>query len=150
MAARYLSGDRASYVRLLGKLTWVTLAISGAGIAVAALAGREILGAFYGAEYAAQAAVLVVVMASVAAANLQTILDYAMTAARRFKIQPYLYGAGALVLFALCAVLVPSRGIHGAAVALGLGSVIEILASAVIVAWAVSHLRAPRPEAGAA
>ena len=152
LASRYLSGDRDSYVRLLGKLTWVALAISGAGLAVAALAGREILGAFYGPEYAKQAAVLVVVMASVAAANLQTILDYAMTAARRFKIQPYLYGAGALVLFALCAVLVPSQGIRGAALALGLGSVIEIVASAVIVAWAVGHLRAatPRPGAGTA
>jgi O-antigen/teichoic acid export membrane protein len=146
LAARYLAGDRTSYLRLLAKMTGVTLAVSLAGLAIAAVAGRAILGAFYGQEYAAVSAVLVAVMAAVAVANVQTILDYAMTAARQLGIQPYLYGGGALLLFLLCLAFIPTHGIRGAALALGIGSVVELVASAVIVGRAVSQLRQPAPR----
>ena len=140
LAARYFAGDRASFLRLLGRMTLVTLVVGAAGVAVAALAGRPILAAFYGPDYAAESAILVAIMAAVAAANVQTILDYAMTAARYLRVQPYLYAGGAILLFLLCLALVPSHGIRGAALALGIGSAVEMLASAVIVGLAVARL----------
>jgi O-antigen/teichoic acid export membrane protein len=146
LAAHYASGDRASFLRLLGTILLVSLAISLAGLWIAILAGRTLLGAFYGADYATESAVLVALMAAAAAANLQTVFDYAMTATRHLKIQPFLYGGGALLLFLLCGALVPSGGLRGAAYALGIGSVVEMIASAVVVGWAVARLRNRRHE----
>jgi O-antigen/teichoic acid export membrane protein len=147
LAGMHAAGDRRGFLRLLGRMTAVALAVSLAGVIVALLAGRPILHAFYGPDYAAQSTVLVMIMVATAAANLQTMLDYAMTAARNFKVQPYLYSGGALLLLGLCVVLVPRRGIVGAAIALGLASLAEIAASAAIVIRALVRIGRPVPVA---
>ena len=68
-------------------------------------------------------------------------------ALRPFRVQPYLYGGGAGLLVVLCIVFVPSRGLEGAAIALGLVSVVELVASGAIAGWVLFGQRAPRSVA---
>ncbi|HTF58259.1 MAG TPA: hypothetical protein VK661_13590 [Planctomycetota bacterium] len=145
LARLFADGDQEGFVRLLARSLVAALAISGAGLAVALLFGRALMSFFYGPVFAVESGVLVALMAAVCAANLQTILDYGMTAGRRLRVQPYLYGAGAILLYFLCATLVPTAGLRGAAIALGAGSVIEMIVSAVVVGRALSGLRAIQP-----
>lgn len=146
LARLFADGDQEGFVRLLARSLLAALAISGAGLAVALLFGRALIGFFYGAPFAKESGVLVALMAAVCAANLQNVLDYAMTAGRQLRIQPYLYGAGALLLCLLCSALVPAAGLRGAAFALGAGSLIEMIASAVVVGRALSRLRTDRTQ----
>ncbi len=147
LARRYADGGEGRFVGLLAGMLLVGLAISAGGLAVALLAGREILALFFGAPYAAESAVLVGLMAAAGAANLQTILDCGMTAARRFRIQPAIYGASGALLLLLCAVLVPSRGLQGAVLAIGAVSALEAVLGAVVVGRAVGAGGVPRPHA---
>ncbi|HEY3226062.1 MAG TPA: lipopolysaccharide biosynthesis protein [Planctomycetota bacterium] len=146
LARLFADGDQEGFARLLARSLAAALAISGAGLTVALLFARPLMSFFYGAAYAAESGVLVALMAAVCAANLQTVLDYAMTAGRQIRIQPYLYGAGALLLLLLCAALVPTAGLRGAAIALGAGSLIEMIASGVVVGRALSRRRAGRTQ----
>jgi len=143
LAATYARGEEERFARLTGKMLLAALGIGAAGVAVAAAAGRPLLALFYGPAYAEESAALVLIMAAAVVANLQTVLDYAMTSARRFKIQPWMYGSSAVLLFILCALLVPSLGLRGAAIALGVGSLIETIATGAVVAWALTRNRAP-------
>jgi O-antigen/teichoic acid export membrane protein len=123
------------------------LGIGVAGVAIAAAAGRPLMALFYGPAYAAESGVLVLIMAAAGAANLQTVLDYAMTSARSFKIQPWLYGASAGFLFLLCALLIPAYGLTGAALALVIGSAVEIVATGIVVGRALARRRMPGASA---
>jgi O-antigen/teichoic acid export membrane protein len=142
LAATFAKGDERGFARLVGSMLLAALGIGAAGLGIAAVAGGPLMGLFYGSEYAAQGAVLVLIMAAACAANLQTVLDYAMTSARQFRIQPWLYGASAGLLLILCVVLVPAHGLRGAAIALGLGSGLEGLATGAIVGCAFLRRRA--------
>ena len=143
LASHYARGEDERFARLLGAMLLTALGIGVLGLGGAAIAGRPLLALFYGAPYAAESGVLVLIMAAACAANLQTVLDYAMTSARRFKIQPWLYGGSAGLLFALSALLVPAHGLAGAAQALGVTSIVEILATGGVVVWALTRARAP-------
>ena len=143
LAATYARGEEENFARLTGKMLLVALGIGAAGVAIAAVAGRPLLAFFYGAVYAEESAALVLIMAAAVVANLQTVLDYAMTSARRFKIQPWMYGSSAVLLFILCALLVPAMGLRGAAIALGVGSLIEAAATGAVVARALTRERTP-------
>jgi len=146
LSSRFAEGEDEKFIYLVARMLGVALAIGLGGLAVAIMAGAPLMGLFYGARYSAEGAVLVVIMAAACAANAQTVLDYGMTSARLFRIQPFLYGSGALLLFLLCAALVPSEGLRGAGVALGITSVYELIASAGVLGWAISRGRHARSE----
>ncbi len=141
LASHYAGREQEKFALLLGAMVLTALGIGAAGLGIAAAAGRPLMAFFYGAAYAEESAVLVLIMAAACAANLQTVLDYAMTSARRFKVQPWLYGASAGLLFLLCAALVPAYGLRGAALALVVGSLVEIVATAAVVGWALARNR---------
>jgi O-antigen/teichoic acid export membrane protein len=146
LATRHAGGDHEEFMSLVARMLGVALAVGVAGLGIALVAGGPLIGLFYGAPYASASGVLAVIMAAACAANLQTVLDYAMTAARLLRIQPYLYGAGVVALFLLCAALIPSGGLRGAAVALGVASVFEMAASACVLGWVLSRGRMTRSE----
>ena len=142
LASHYARGEDERFARLLGAMLLAALGIGVFGLGVAAVAGQPLLAFCYGGPYAAESGVLALIMAAVCAANLQTVLDYAMTSARCFKIQPWLYGGTAGLLFVLCVLLIPANGLAGAAQALGVASIVEIVATGAVVAWALTRARA--------
>jgi O-antigen/teichoic acid export membrane protein len=137
LARHVAAGRKAAFVRVLASL----LALAGAGgllgLAVALLAGRPLLTVLYGPAYGAREELFTGFMAVSIVSNMAIVLDYGMTALRRLKIQPLLYG-GALLLFAtLCIALIPARGLGGAVLALGIVSAAQGLCSLAVVARAV-------------
>lgn len=133
MASLFAARDHSGVTRLLSLMLGVCLVISLAGVVVAHLLGGQLLRIF-GPVYTGFGWLLVAIMAAALVANLQTVFDYALMAVRQFRIQPYLYGGGALLLLLLSMHFVPTKGLSGAALALGLASGAELLAGSAIVA----------------
>jgi O-antigen/teichoic acid export membrane protein len=139
-ASLHAARDQAGAVRLLSRMLGVSLAISAVGVLGAVVFGEPIVRLFYdfkGPLFSGLGTLLVGIMVAASVANLQTVFDYAMMAIRRFRIQPYMYGAGAGLLLLLCITLVPTKGLSGAVWALGISSGVELLASAAIVGWSL-------------
>ena len=141
LSSLFKSGDERGTLALTARMLGVALLVSGAGIGVAVAVGGPLLRLFYGAPFAGLGGLLVAIMAATCVANLQTVLDYAMVATGRFRIQPYLYGGGALLLLILCVAFVPAKGLEGAALSLGIVSGVELLGSASVVGWSLLRLR---------
>ncbi len=144
LAERHAAGDATARRRVMRWMLGTALAISLAGFGAAVAVGAGFLAVCYGPAYADQAPTLVLMMAAVAAANVQTVLDYAMTALRRLRIQPFLYAGGVAVLTVLCVAWVPAYGLAGAALALGCSSLAEAGAAALVLVFAI----APQRRAG--
>jgi O-antigen/teichoic acid export membrane protein len=147
LARHHAEGRKAAFLRVLGGL--LALAGSGAslGVVVALVAGRPFLSFFYGPPYGERADLLVGLMLVSLVSDLGIVLDYTMTAMRRLKIQPLIYGGATVVYGSLCAWLIPSRGLGGAVLALGVVSLLQAAVTLGIVAKAMADF--PPAEAPA-
>jgi O-antigen/teichoic acid export membrane protein len=143
LARHFHAGDLAAFRRLVALLLGVAAAVGGAGVAAALLLGRPLLLVVFGPPYAARADLLVLLMAVGLVAYLASFLGYALTAARRFRVQLPLFAATTLVCAAGSAWLVPARGLAGAAAAWGGSLLLEIVA-----VWVVLELALRRRAAG--
>jgi O-antigen/teichoic acid export membrane protein len=151
LARHHAEGRRREFLRVLGGLLLLAGLVGAAGLTVAVLAGRPLLGALYGPEYAQRSDLFVGFMLVAVAADLGIVLDYTMTAMRRLKIQPVLYGGAIVAYTALCGVLIPSRGLGGAVLALGIVSLVQGAVTLAVVARALASFpRATAAQAGAA
>lgn len=140
LAQYYAQGNRNHFLRLLGRLLGIGLALGLAGVVAVFGAGREILNLFYGPEYAAHADVFVLIMIASGVSYLASFLGYGMTAARYFRAQMPLFLMIAATTTAASTILIPVYGLQGAAAALILASLVQITASGWIVLYAVSKL----------
>lgn len=92
--------------------------VLGVGGVVAALAvGRPLLEVAYGPQYAAQAGAFAFVAVGGALHFVMVPTILALTAARTLRIQPLIYAAAILAATVASAMLVPSHGLLGAAIA---------------------------------
>ena len=110
------------------------------GLSVVALSwvlGRQILTVLYKPEYVRHLDVFLLLMASAAPTYIASFFGYAMTAARLFWIQLPLSAWSALSVAILSWLLIPGRGLRGAAEAVLLMSFIRLFASWIVV-WQAS------------
>lgn len=145
LAALYHAGSLDSFRGLVGRLLLVALALGGAGVLAATVAGEPLLRLLFGPRYAGRAGVLVLLMAVGLAAHASSVLGFALTAARRFSVQLPVYAATTLS----CAVgslwLVPRHGLAGAALAWGASMMLEVVAIGALLASALRR-RAEREK----
>lgn len=141
LARHYAAGRRDAFLGVLSRLLVLAGAGGLAGVAAAALAGRPILTLVYGPVYGGRADLLVDLMIASTAAGLGVVLDYAMTAMGRLRIQPVLTGTGLVLLAVLCTRLIPTLELRGAVLALGSVAVLQGLASFAVVARALASFR---------
>ena len=93
----------------------IFVALGMAGVVVAMAFGGTLLTILFRPEYARFANVLVWLMVAKVVLNAQSAIGYAMTAARLFKVQVWIYGL-MLVSMVLCAwLLIPNWSLLGAA-----------------------------------
>jgi O-antigen/teichoic acid export membrane protein len=137
LARHVAEGRRSSFVRVTAGLLALAAGVAAAGLAVAAFAGRPLLGFLYGPTYAARADLLTGFMLASVAGNLAIVLDYGMTALGRLKTQSAIQAAALGVFGALCVRLIPSHGLAGAVLALGIVSAIQGACASVVVAHAL-------------
>jgi O-antigen/teichoic acid export membrane protein len=134
LARHYALGRRRPFLRVLGGLLLLAASGGALGVGVAAVAGRPLLSLLYGPVYAERADLLLGFMGVAMLADLGIVLDYTMTAMRRLRIQPFIYGGAIVVYAALCARVIPRMGLGGAVLALGIVSLLQGAVTLVIVA----------------
>ncbi len=136
--ARYAGArDRAAFGRLAWQLAGMALLLGAAGVATAALIGPWFLGWIYRPAYAAYASLLVWVMAAGIGTYTAGALGYVVTSTRSFAPQVPLHAAVAVSAGISTWLLVPRWGLPGAALALGIASVVQIAGDLMILrhAW---------------
>jgi O-antigen/teichoic acid export membrane protein len=124
----YAARRSAAFRKLLLKVLAIGVALAMAGVLVAHLVGDTIVAWFYSPEYVRHN-VFVAVMLAAGMNYIAKFLSYALTAARRFRAQMLIGVSVTIVLIASCAVLIPARGLGGAALALVGSRAFEITAS---------------------
>ena len=117
LARHYQFGDIGTFRRLLSKLLLVGLALGLSGIAAATLFGRPILTILYKPQYASYLQPFVLVAVASCLAYIASFFGYGMTAALQYKPQLVAIGLTTITLTSACLLLVPSRGVAGAAIA---------------------------------
>jgi O-antigen/teichoic acid export membrane protein len=144
LARYYAFGDKRGFPHLLLRFIGIGLVLGISGILISLLAGREILTLLYREEYAELNNVLVWVMVAATLSYIASFLGYAMTAAHYFAAQPVILGVVALVNGLFCMAFVPRYGPLGAAWALGMAHLLQVLVFLACVVIAVQRL--PRRE----
>ena len=130
LARLYTSGDVPGFQSLSFKIAGLGAGLGLLGIAGVLLMGRWAVSLLYRPEYAQQQDFLLAAVAAAGIGFAASLLGYSITAARRFKEQMPLQ-VGCLAGTALVAYfLVPRLGLVGAALSVGIGSLIQFLGEA--------------------
>lgn len=138
LARHYAAGELAAFGGLLLRLLLLGVALSVLTMAACLLAGRELLTILYNAEYADHVELLWWIAGVGSLGYLGSFLGYAMTAARYFFIQTPLFTAAGIATAAACALLVPDYGTIGAAWAMGIGMIVQVIGSAGVIVYAIT------------
>ena len=134
--------DPTAFRRLLARILGLAVLVGTAGALASVLFGQRILALVYQPGYAALHPVLTWLMAGSAITYVSSMLGYAMTARRLFRVQVPLYAMGVLVSLCVSLAYVPSRGLMGAAYAT-VGSWAAVAAASLAVSgW--SHFQSQR------
>jgi len=137
LARYYASARIADYNRMLLRLVGLVVLVGFIGIAGALLLGKPLLTLLYSEQYEPYAGLLVWVMVFSAFTNVASILGYAMTSARYFKIQPYLFACLTACNFASLSWLVPRLELEGVVFALTITAIVQIAATLLVIRHAI-------------
>lgn len=135
------SGPRQAAAAMMG----VALAVGGAGILAAAVAGEPILRTLYSDEVSAYAHVFLLLAVAFTLEYLATAVRVVLTARRRIRGQGSVTALSLAVVAALALLLVPGAGLIGVAWALIAGAAVE-LAGVLLLLSAGSRARAPEAK----
>ena len=135
LAQLHAAGNHRAYFRLLRRLLGLGTGLALTGMCIAVFFGEYLLGFLYGEEYARKPAVLVWLMAGGGFAYLVSFSGCGILAARRFFVQMpiMVVSVGATALSA--ALLVPSHGMLGGAMAFLVGNATAFLLHATVLGW---------------
>ncbi len=133
LAAHHTSADAEAYRRLLLKLILSGSLLGAAGILVSWLAGSEILSIVYSQEYGDYAYLLVWMMIAAAFSYVASFIWYGMMAARYFAVQMPLYIIVVTAALIACFLLIPTYGLLGAAFAMVIASLVQLLGSLAVI-----------------
>ena len=124
--SQYAVTNYEAFGKLLRNLVVVGIALGAAGILVSVFFGQSLLAHVYGHEYAAHSQVLVWVMLGGALTYVGSGFGFGATALGRFKGQPWIVACATLVLLGSSLVLVPARGLEGAAIAVVISTLVSL------------------------
>ncbi len=140
LAQYYATGDRRGFIRLLAQLLVMATLMGLMGITLAHMAGAKILSFFYSPEFAKQAPVFVLLIATASIGYLCSLLGYSMTAIRQFRVQAPLFCWVTGITTFLCYQWIPTQGLTGAVLALMVAAGMQFLISAGILTHALLYL----------
>jgi O-antigen/teichoic acid export membrane protein len=139
LAKYYAQGNRRAFSSLLLKLIGLALGLGLGAIAMAQIAGAQILTVVYQPEYAQYADLLVWLMVAAALDYVASFLGTAMTAARYFRSQVPLFICTASLLAIACFYCIPLWGLNGIVFAMILASMVRTLLCLVVLTHALRH-----------
>jgi O-antigen/teichoic acid export membrane protein len=127
LTAAIAAEDRDAFSRIGSRMLGLGLVVGVGGLSVATVAGPGVLSFIYGAEYAAAAPVFLVLMGWAALGYIAHVLFLGMAAFQLFSSQLAVYATSLVVTGFLSLLLVPTHGAIGAATAMALGVVVQIV-----------------------
>jgi O-antigen/teichoic acid export membrane protein len=136
LARHYAGSDRSEFVRLLLRLAAVGIVLGGGGLIVALAAGREILSILYTPEYSEYSDVFVLIMWAALIRFTASMLQYGLTAARRFRIHLVNQIVVTTVAIVACFALIEPYGLVGAGYAVIVASSVYLL-GVLTIDWAL-------------
>jgi O-antigen/teichoic acid export membrane protein len=137
LAEYYSSKQTSAFCVLLLKLCGFAVVIGCAGVVVALVAGGPILTVLYGPEYAAHADILVWTMIAAGISYVVWFVNHSVTAVRYFRSQLPLHLLAAGITAGACWWLVPHYGLTGAAVALSITGVAQLVGAGLVISHAL-------------
>jgi O-antigen/teichoic acid export membrane protein len=140
LAKYYSVGKKTAFVSLIVKLTGLAALIGLTGFFLTSVAGKQILTLFYEQEYSDYIVVLKWLMVAGGLSYIASFLGHSITAARFFRIQVFLFSTTTITSAIFCFYLLPILGLEGAAIALFLSSLVQVLLSVGIIYYAVCRI----------
>jgi len=134
LSRAYMRNDKSEFLGLWLRLAGFGTALGAVGVVVSIVAGPQILSVLYGPDYAAESDLLIWTMITAGAGYVASFSGYAVTSARYYRSQIPLFALVAVTNACACYVLVPWMGLRGAAFALGIGMVVQLIGSVSIIA----------------
>lgn len=125
LAAAFHAGDLGVFKRLVSAMAIGGVCLAGAGVVGASLFGKQVLSLAYRPEYATDSTLLTYMMIAGGFGLLASLLGYATTAARFFHAQLPVCATMCAVTAVASYLLVPSQGIAGAVIAVGIGNLVH-------------------------
>jgi O-antigen/teichoic acid export membrane protein len=135
LAHYYNQGENKRFTKLLIQCILLGLLYGITGTVLAILLGKQVLGIFYTDDYVKYHQLLILLMVAGTLMYTGSFLGVALTAMRKFKIQPLLSVIWVLSTFVLCIVIIPSFGLTGAAYVSISTTGIQLLTLAATVLW---------------
>jgi O-antigen/teichoic acid export membrane protein len=140
MARLYAERNRSGFASLLMKLSGIGALIGAAGVLIAAIAGRWVLGSLYGPAYASHPNVFVWISVASGISYVGWFLGCGMTASRRFRVQVPLLAVTSAVTTLACLLLIPEMGMVGAALATVVAALVLTLGSLAVNMQAIRRI----------
>jgi O-antigen/teichoic acid export membrane protein len=142
LARYYTAGQRKKYQELILKLNGMALGIGILAVLGTLMLGQQIVTLLYDAEYT-QPGLLVLLMVVATVSYVAAFLGHGVTAARYFRVQlPILIGTVASTTIA-SSLLIPHWGLHGAALALLIGTCVRCIGYAGVLVYAIQRITVP-------
>jgi O-antigen/teichoic acid export membrane protein len=135
--ADHFNRDLRAFVVLSGKVTVISIVLGLGVIAASFVAGRPLLKIAYTQEFSEYYWPLVIMSGGTGCLFVSSSLGFALMAARQFYVQSVSAALTCASALLACALLVPARGVSGAAVAFALSSAVAAMVSAACMVWAV-------------
>jgi O-antigen/teichoic acid export membrane protein len=146
LSAQWFHGNRFEFRSSLLSMMALTGAAALIGLAISAVAGRQILTFLYRAEYAVHTGLLQIIMVGLGVLSIAWILTNALQAAGLFREQMIVFAAGSLSTLMGAAARVPRYQLRGAAIAMLIGAGVQAVSSAVLL-WSGAAQVAAMPTA---
>ena len=146
LSRAYAGGNLTAFGSLLVMLLTCGAGLGVCGMLISKFAGREILTLLFRPEYAERADLLPWIMAAGAVLFMAQFLGFGMTAAGFYHSQVYLNILANVSLVAACYWLVAGKGLLGAILAMLIAAIVQLVASAVILASAMRAKASVRRE----
>ena len=146
LSRSYATGNMGAFGSLLGMLLACGVAIGVCGMIISKFAGREILTILFRPEYAERADLLPWIMAAGAVLFMAQFLGFGMTAVGFYHSQVYLNILANASLVAACYWLVAGKGLLGAILAMLIAAIVQLAASAIILAAGMRTKASVRAE----
>jgi O-antigen/teichoic acid export membrane protein len=140
LGAAVAAGDLPRFRWLISRLVMVACLLGGLGVAVAAVAGREVLTLLYGRDYAGEAATFVVLMLGSTLGYVALFFQIGSTAVRMLRGQVVVVLVSVVATTIASLVAVPRYGVLGGAVGMLVGAVAELLGGAILLRLAIRRL----------
>ncbi len=135
LSSLFAAQQIAAFVSVLWKLIGAVTLLAATGVVVTALIGDRLLALCFGAHYSAYAAEFTWLTAAAGLGGIASVLTCGITSARSFRVQVPIFALAVAADAAACWLLVPRRGLQGAAEGALIAALVQVFLSAAVLVY---------------